>query len=108
MVKSECEKAQVDRADYRFTRKQVRDWCGWSDFQVQKHMNKLAELEYVIVHRGGRGQLFVYEMIYDGVTCESTPHMMGLVEAGAENPSLTQSFEHSNGNFEPPFSPQIA
>jgi len=108
LVREACEKSSVEQADFRFTRKQVRDYCGWSDFQVQKHMNKLTELEYVIVHRGGRGQLFVYELIYSGNPSESTPQMMGLASPTAKDASLTQSFEQSNANYEPPFSPQIA
>ena len=53
-------------ADYRFSRRDVREHAGWSDFQVKMHMHKLEELEYVLVHRGGRGQSFVYELLYDG------------------------------------------
>jgi len=108
MVSGHCEKAGIDRADYRFTRKQVRDHCGWSDFQVQKHMHKLADLEYVLVHRGGRGQLFVYELVFDGNPGETASHMMGLVNPTTGGAPMTQSFEQSNGNYEPPYSPQIA
>ena len=34
--------------------------------QVRVHLERLVELEYVLVHRGGRGQSFVYELLYDG------------------------------------------
>ena len=29
-------------------------------------MKKLEAMEYVLVHRGGRGQSFVYELLYNG------------------------------------------
>ncbi len=66
MVDAACTAQQITRAEYRFTRREVREYCGWSDFQVKMHMRKLEELEYVLVHRGGRGQSFVYELLYDG------------------------------------------
>jgi len=34
------------------------------------------------VHRGGRGQSIVYELLYDGDLVESTRHMMGLIRTG--------------------------
>ena len=37
-------------------------------------------MEYLIVHRGGRGQSLVYELAFDGQTNEQTAHMMGLID----------------------------
>ena len=36
---------------------------GLGDTQLKVHLERLVELEYVIVHRGGRGQSFVYELV---------------------------------------------
>ena len=56
----------LSRGRTRFSRREVRLFTGWSDFQVKMHMKKLEELEYVLIHRGGRGQSFVYELLYRG------------------------------------------
>lgn len=32
---------------------------------LKKHLHRLEELEYLIVHRGGRGQSFVYELDFE-------------------------------------------
>ena len=32
---------------------------------MKRHLHKLEELEYLIVHRGGRGQSFVYELFFE-------------------------------------------
>jgi len=32
------------------------------------------------VHRGGRGQSLVYELLYDGSLEDETKHMMGLIQ----------------------------
>jgi hypothetical protein len=39
----------------------------------------LTELEYLLVHRGGRGQHLVYELLFNGSDHDS-PQMMGLID----------------------------
>jgi DNA primase catalytic core len=50
------------REDFRFSRKDVREHTQWGHTQLKLHLHRLEELEYLIVHRGGRGQSFVYEL----------------------------------------------
>ncbi|MFC1641663.1 CHC2 zinc finger domain-containing protein, partial [Myxococcota bacterium] len=66
LVSKETKKLGIDRADYRFSRRQVREHSEWSYEQLRVHLGRLVELEYLLVHRGGRGQRFVYELCYDG------------------------------------------
>jgi DNA primase catalytic core len=102
------------RCDVRFTRRQVREHCGWSDFQVRTHLDRLVALEYVLVHRGGRGQSFVYELLWDGgADIDGRPHLVGLVDVAtlAQDRDLavtTPDFEGPNAEFEGPLSPQRA
>ena len=62
MVCSACEQQKIDRSEYRFSRRDVRAYTQCSDSQLKRHMARLEELEYLIVHRGGRGQTLVYEL----------------------------------------------
>ena len=59
------EEQGLARADVRFTRREVREASGWegADTQLKVHLGRLVELEYLLVHRGGRGQSFVYELL---------------------------------------------
>jgi len=50
------------REHVRFTRREVREHTGWGHTQVKVHMQRLEELEYVLVHRGVRGQGHAYEL----------------------------------------------
>jgi DNA primase len=50
------------REDFRFSRKDVREYAQWGHTQLKVHLHRLEEFEYLIVHRGGRGQSFVYEL----------------------------------------------
>jgi hypothetical protein len=65
MVGEECTRLQIERCDYRFSRRTVRHFTQWGDSVLKKHLHRLEELEYLIVHRGGRGQSFVYELDFE-------------------------------------------
>ena len=54
------------REDFRFSRRDVRDATGWGHTQLKVHLRRLEELEYLIVHHGGRGQSYVYELNWAG------------------------------------------
>lgn len=65
MVSEECQRLEIERGDYRFSRRTVRHYTQWGDSVLKKHLHRLEELEYLIVHRGGRGQSFVYELYFE-------------------------------------------
>jgi DNA primase catalytic core len=80
MVKRECQTRKIEREHYRFTQREIRFFSGWSDMQVKRHLAKLVDLEYVLVHRGGRGQSFVYELLYDGQGRDGGKFVLGLID----------------------------
>jgi hypothetical protein len=65
MVTAACKRQGIDRADYRFSRRDIREHTGWGHTQLKVHLKRLEELEYLLIHRGGRGQSFVYELPYE-------------------------------------------
>ena len=79
-VSVECERLAIDRREFRFSQRHVREMSAWTDFQVKTHMRKLVEMEYLLIHRGGRGQSFVYELMYRGEGEGGRPFLMGLVD----------------------------
>jgi DNA primase len=80
MVTEACKQSAVERCDHRFSRRQVREFTGWGNTQLRLHFSRLEELEYLLVHRGGRGQSFVYELLYDGQGKDGQPFLCGLIE----------------------------
>jgi DNA primase catalytic core len=106
MVETECERLKVRQSDFRFSRRDVRASTAWSDFQVRVHLDRLVSLEYVLVHHGGRGQSFVYELLYDGEGRRGEPFLMGLLDVEAlEATTTTRTSRGGNGQFEGPLSP---
>ena len=80
MVSAECERQKIERADFRFSRRDVRAFTAWSDSQLKKHLHRLEELEYLLAHHGGRGQSFVYELVFEHREDSGRPVLPGLLE----------------------------
>ena len=85
MVTAQCQRLKVERCDFRFSRRDVRHYTGWSATQVRTHMDRLQEMEYLLAHRGGRGQSFVYELIYERGDTPSKPQIPGLIDVYDSN-----------------------
>jgi DNA primase len=64
MVHAIAAREHLHVREVRFTRRTVRHFTGWTDFQVRAHLGQLQSLEYVLAHHGTRGQLYVYELVY--------------------------------------------
>jgi DNA primase len=62
MVKQECERLQMECAEYRFTRRTVRQHTRWGDTQLRVHLRRLEEMEYLLVRRGGQGLSYEYQL----------------------------------------------
>ena len=81
MVTAECERLQIERSEYHFTRRTVREHTHWGDTQLRMHLRRLEEMEYLILRRGGgQGQTFVYQLRcdYDGNFAGETANFAGL------------------------------
>lgn len=64
MVTAGCNELGLDRADFRFSRREVRERTGWGNTQLKVHLGRLVEMEYVVAHRGRQGQGYVYELAW--------------------------------------------
>jgi len=89
----------VDRSDFRFSRRLVRERTGWGDTQLRVHLGRLLELELLVMHRGRQGQSYLYELVAspsaDGV------FLPGLVDAEqlSAAASTTTTSRGSGPNF---------
>jgi DNA primase len=80
MVEKECKQLEIERSEYRFSRRQVRENCGWGNTQLKMHFKRLEDMEYLVVHRGKRGLTFEYELLYDGKGKDGSLFLMGLID----------------------------
>jgi len=83
-------KAQAfKRGEVRFSRRELRESLGIGDTQLRLHLDRLTALEYLLVHRGSRGQSFVYELLYDGAGQDGKPFVPGLIDVATLKTSPT-------------------
>ena len=87
-VSAQATEQEMKKSELRFSRRDVRVATGWGDTQLKIHLARLAELEYVLVHRAERGQGYVYELLYDG-DGHAVPHLSGLLDVAA----LTRDYD---------------
>ncbi|MGQ5525635.1 hypothetical protein ACUHMQ_20615, partial [Chitinimonas sp. PSY-7] len=80
LVRERADTTQLGVQDIRFSRAEVRHASGLSDTQCRLHLDRLAALEYLLVHRGSRGQSFEYELLFDGDLAAHSPQLAGLLD----------------------------
>lgn len=68
----------IDRACARFTRRGLRTYAGWGQTQLRVHLQRLVDLEFVLVHRGDRGRSFLYELAWSGEGQDGGSFFLGL------------------------------
>ena len=83
MVAAACERERLPQSEFRFGRREMLDVTGWSYTQLEVHLSRLIQNEYVLVHRGRRGQSYEYELVYDGHGVDGSPVLPGLVDVKA-------------------------
>lgn len=109
-VASRAASEGVARAEVRFTRRALREALGgWGDTQLRLHLDRLAELEYLVSERGGlgtHGGQVRYSLRWDGpldgedeggTDASQRPHLCGLVDpatlsspSGAASSAMTR------------------
>ncbi len=80
MVTEHCKVDDIKQSDYRFSRKDLRNYVGWSDTQLRVHLSRLVDMEYLLTHRGQRGQSYEYELLFDGSNNGMQCHLNGLLD----------------------------
>jgi DNA primase len=82
LVDERAKSQRVHAAQVRFTRRDVREATGWSDNQLKVHCARLTEMEYLLVHVGGRGHSLRYELLWDGEGGgdEDAKRLCGLID----------------------------
>jgi DNA primase len=80
MAREQAKTQGIAPGDIRFGRGEVRRQAGLSDTQCRLHLDRLTALEFLLIHRGRRGQSFEYELLFDGDVAAEAPHLPGLID----------------------------
>ena len=80
LVREACEKDSVGRLNYRFSRRDVREFTGWGNTQLKLHLRRLVELEYLLMHKEQHSRRHVYELLYQTTDDNNGKILTGLID----------------------------
>jgi len=70
-----------------FTRREIREFTGWSNYRVHIHLRELVEFEYVSVETDRVNNTYRYRLLYDGQGKDGSRFMPAL--SRVEGPALS-------------------
>jgi hypothetical protein len=66
MVKQLAQQHNIPIEQVEFNRRRIREYIGWTDWQIKTHIKQLEQLEYLYVKVGARGKRYSYALNYNG------------------------------------------
>lgn len=66
MVKKRTEESNIPLEEVFFTRRMIREYINWTDWQVKSHIKQLEEMEYLVARVGAKGKEYSYVLNYNG------------------------------------------
>ena len=91
------------RPDRRFTAREARAATGLGPTQMKRHLARLVELEYAVVHRAPYGMGVTYELCYDASDGTDAPPALAESLATPADPTYDSS---RSGGGRPPVGPR--
>ncbi len=73
-------KKHIERTEIIFSRRDIREYAGWSNSRVHRYLKELVELEYVFVDSGQNGSKYCYRLAYEGQGKEGENFVLGLTD----------------------------
>jgi len=107
-VATQATEQKMERAEVRFSRRELRESCAWGDTQLKVHLARLVCLEYLLAHRSERGGLS-YELAWDGAGRDGASFLVGLLDPAALATATAYDPERSgqNGDRSEPGRPPV-
>lgn len=78
MVLKLSQQQELTVSNVRFSRREIRSFTDWGNTQLKIHCQRLEEMEYLIIHKGGRGTPLVYELAWQGEGDDGENFLLGL------------------------------
>jgi DNA primase len=79
LVRTKMKKEKVEQRLSLFSRKELREFTGWSSTQIRRHLEHLIELENVSQRGGRNGLIMKYELLTDAKESAEGFHV-GLID----------------------------
>lgn len=91
LAKEACQDKALDLQDFRFSRKQLREYSNISNAQLKLHLERLVDYEYLRVSAFSHAKGYEYEILYDGETGQNRSLKLISIEDLKQNYDATVS-----------------
>jgi len=78
LVQRIAKERKIDPVEVCITRREIREFSKWSDYQIRQHLPTLADLEYLLPVSGKNGSQFQYRLLWEGQGKAGERFMLGL------------------------------
>ena len=80
LVAEACDEQGLERVDFRFTRRWVRERTGFGNSQLKVHLARLVDMEYLGLCHSSHAQRHVYELLWAGEGAAGERFVPGLLD----------------------------
>jgi DNA primase len=80
LVRARMESTKQPQSRCLFSRRELREACGWSTTQIRVHLDRLVDLEYLATRAGRFGSPFAYELLVE--SGDDGGWHIGLIDPG--------------------------
>ena len=70
----------VEPGEFQFSRRDIREYACWPDYQVKRYIKQLVDLEYLVTVTGRRGKRYVYALRYGDEVSPGKRYLACLVD----------------------------
>ena len=78
LVRETAGKLKSEPHQVQFTRRELREYTRWTDYQIRQHLPQLIEMEYLLPVCGRFGQQYKYQLVWDGQGKDGSAFVLGL------------------------------
>lgn len=72
--------------DLSFSRRDIREFTGWSNTRLHVHLKELVDFEYIVIETGRNGMPFRYRLAWEGQGKDGRRFMLGLTDPDSLEP----------------------
>ena len=66
--------------DLSFSRRDIREFTGWTNTRLHIHLKELVDFEYIVIESGKNGMPFRYRLAWEGQGKDGKRFMLGLTD----------------------------
>ena len=72
--------SKLKTTDLSFSRRDIREFTGWSNPRLHVHLKELVDFEYIVIETGRNGLPFRYRLAWEGQGKDGRRFMLGLTD----------------------------